>query len=386
MQGKGTWRPSAGRKRVVALGAALAAAAALALPAGAGANVPFQDINSPGPISNIFVGNELSCQVKLTQDDVFSYYPPSTRPGDCGTFLQVEGDSTVFGPDFGNHDGTATGALPGDYEPWVPVSQTAVTGSGTPSNPLSVTTRVAAGTAPNLFVRETYTYVIGSRSYGVKIEVINNNPLARTVRLYHAVDCYLAGSDYGFGFFVASPEAIFCSESPNNSPAGRLLGFGSSTPFNYIESYYGTVWAKTDGTNYPNTVEPDTNQDNGIGVQFNLTVPGGGTNEISTVDLSSTVDSGDVLETQITKGPKKKTKKKKATFEFAALLGGVPITNATFTCTVNSKPPVACTSPFKTKGKKGKKNTFSVQATANGETDSTPAAQSWKIKKKKKKH
>jgi len=384
MQGKGDQRPRRGRRRVVALGAAAAATAALALPAGAGANVPFQDINSPGPISNVYVGNELSCQAKLTQDDVFSYYPSSSRPGDCGTFLQVEGDPTVFGPDFQNHDGTATGGLPGDYEPWDPVSQTGVTGSGTASDPFSVTTRVAAGTAPNLFVRETYTYVTGARHYNVLIEVINNNPGARAVRLYHAADCYLAGSDFGYGFFVASPEAIFCSETPNNSPAGRLLGFGSSTPFNYIESFYNTVWEKTDGTNYPNTVEPDTFQDNGIGVQFNLTVPGGGSNEISSIDLSSTVDSGDVLETQITKGPKKKTKKKKATFEFAALLGGVPIANATFTCQVNSKPPVACTSPFKAKGKKGKKNTFTVQATANGETDTTPAAQQWKIKKKKK--
>ena len=44
-----------------------------------------------------------------------------------------------------------------------------------------------------------------------------------------------------------------------------------------------------------------------------------------------------------------------------------------------------CTSPFKTKVKKGK-HTFSVVAAANGETDSTPASQGWKVKKKKKKH
>ena len=62
----------------------------------------------------------------------------------------------------------------------------------------------------------------------------------------------------------------------------------------------------------------------------------------------------------------------------------MPITNATFQCTVDTKPPVPCTSPFTTKTKKGN-HTFSVVAAANGETDGTAAAQAWKVKRKKKK-
>jgi hypothetical protein len=181
---------------------------------------------------------------------------------------------------------------------------------------------------------------------------------------------------------------VFCTETPNNSPPGRVLGFTPSSPANHIESFFGTVWDETDGTDYPNTSEPDVFQDNGVGLQFNLTVPGGGSNEISAVELSGTVDSGDVLETAITSGPKKKVKakkkKKKVTFGFQATLGGVPVPNATFQCTVDSKPAVPCTSPFTTKLKKGK-HTFSVTASANGETDPSAAAQAVKVKKKKKK-
>jgi hypothetical protein len=383
MQGKDSRRRS-GWGAATSLVAVLAA---LALPVGAGANVPFQDINSPGPLSNIYVGNDLSCQVKLTQDEVFSYYPPATRPGDCGTFLQIDGTpgNPVFAPDFEAHDGTA--ASNADWLPWTPVSQSAVTGSGTPSSPFSVTTRVAAGVT-NVFVRETYTYVIGQRSYGVRIEVINNNPTPRTVRLYHAVDCYLAGSDFGYGFVNASTGGVFCTETPNNSPPGRVLGFTPGSPANHIESFFGTVWSETDGTDYPNTSEPDVFQDNGVGLQFNLTVPGGGSNEISAVELTGTVDSGDALETAITKAPKKKVrakkKKKRVSWQFVATLGGVPVPNATFQCTVDSKPSVPCTSPFTTKLKKGK-HTFSVTASANGETDPSAAVSSVKVKRKKKK-
>jgi hypothetical protein len=129
-------------------------------------------------------------------------------------------------------------------------------------------------------------------------------------------------------------------------------------------------------------------QDNGIGVNRQITVAGGGVNAVESWDLDATVDSGDVLETAITKAPKKKIKAKKkkakATFEFAATLGGVPIANATFQCTVDKRAPVSCASPFKTKVKKGK-HTFSVVAAANGETDGSPAAAQWKVKKKKKK-
>jgi hypothetical protein len=370
------------------LAAPLAVAAAALLPAAASANVPFQHITSPGPISDIYLGNELSCQVKLTQDDVFSYYPPGVAPGDCGTFVFIEFDSgSVFGPDFGAHDGTATGGLPNEV-PFTPVSQTPVTGSGTQSDPYAVETLVAAG-ATGFQVRERYTYVTGSRGYDVEITVINNSGSSRTVHLYHAVDCYLAGSDFGYGFFDSATGGIFCTESPSNSPPGRVLGFTPSSPTNYIEDFYATVWEETDGSNYPNTAEPDVFQDNGVGLEFTLNVPAGRqARATQTINLRGTVDSGDQLETSILSGPKKKVKskkkKKKATFTFAANLGGAPVTDATFTCTVDAKPPVPCTSPFTTKVKKGN-HTFSVQATSAGETDSTPAAQSWKLKRKKKK-
>jgi hypothetical protein len=362
--------------------------ASLAFASSASANVPFQEIQSPGPISNLWVGNDLSCQAKLRQDPVYSYFPPSTAPGDCGTFLQVTPNPAVYAPDFEAHDGTA--ASNSAWVPWTPVSQTPVSGAGTASDPYTVTTSADAA-ASGIRVSERYTYVTGQRNYNVDITVTNNNPGSETVRLYHAIDCFLAGSDFGYGHFDPATGGVFCTETANNSPPGRVLGFiPTAGSTRYIESFYDTVWGATDGTDYPNTVEPDVFQDNGIGLQWTLTIPGTARSgrAAETVGFTGRVDSGDVLETAITAGPKKKVRskkrKKKATFQFTATLGGAPVTDATFTCQVDARAPVACTSPFTTKVKKGK-HTFQVFATAHGETDGTPAVQQWKLKRKKKK-
>jgi hypothetical protein len=84
-------------------------------------------------------------------------------------------------------------------------------------------------------------------------------------------------------------------------------------------------------------------------------------------------------ETVISKGPKKKVKKKKGTFVFSS-----PEAGATFECALNKAPFAACTSPAKVKAKKGR-NKFQVRAVdAAGNPDATPAVYSWKVEKKKK--
>jgi hypothetical protein len=99
-----------------------------------------------------------------------------------------------------------------------------------------------------------------------------------------------------------------------------------------------------------------------------------------TVDTAVQPPTGDTTppDTSITKGPKKKTAKKKAKFEFTSTEPG-----STFECSVNGSPFAPCTSPHTVKGKKGK-NKFAVRARdAAGNVDPTPATYSWKVKKKK---
>jgi DNA-binding beta-propeller fold protein YncE len=85
-------------------------------------------------------------------------------------------------------------------------------------------------------------------------------------------------------------------------------------------------------------------------------------------------------DTTITQGPKAKSKKKKASFSFTSTEPG-----STFQCKLDDGPFEPCTSPKDVKVKNGK-HAFEVRATdPAGNTDPTPAEQSWKVKKQAKK-
>jgi hypothetical protein len=81
----------------------------------------------------------------------------------------------------------------------------------------------------------------------------------------------------------------------------------------------------------------------------------------------------------ITKGPKDKTKKKTATFEFT---GTDTRAVSGFECKLDAGPFAPCTSPHTVKVKKGK-HTFQVQAIDQAGNIGAPATDTWKRKKKK---
>ena len=100
-------------------------------------------------------------------------------------------------------------------------------------------------------------------------------------------------------------------------------------------------------------------------------------NNAATPSEQSCLAPGASPETRLVSGPKKKTKKKKAVFEFSTIAVG-----ATFECSVDGKAFAACTSPFSTRVKKGK-HSFRVRAVLGGVPDSTPAEQAWRVKKRR---
>jgi hypothetical protein len=83
----------------------------------------------------------------------------------------------------------------------------------------------------------------------------------------------------------------------------------------------------------------------------------------------------------ITKGPKDKTRKKTATFEFT---GTDTRAIASFQCKLDAGAFAPCTSPHTVKVKKGK-HTFEVQAVDQAGNVGAPATDTWKVKKKRKK-
>jgi hypothetical protein len=259
-----------------ALRTALATLAATALAGSAAqAAVPFKEIaSSAGPLTSVALGDELSCQVAYRGDARFELFPSAAKPGDCGTFVFTAG--TLFAPNFSAHDSTATSSLD-VTTPWTPVSQTAVTGTGTAANPFKVTTVADAG-ASGVRITQSDTYVTGQESYRTDTTVQNTGGAAATGILYRAGDCYLQESDTGFGFLDAAQGAVGCSINANNAPAGRIEQWYPITTANqYIEGRYSEVWgAIATHAPLPNTTRAAESIDNGAAISWSFSVEPGG--------------------------------------------------------------------------------------------------------------
>jgi hypothetical protein len=263
-------------------------AASAVLAGSAAAATPSADIAGAGKLEHITIGNELSCQVKYQGESAFQFYPSSVSPGDCGTFLSLGLGNELFTPDFANHGATATGigGLDNVTGVFAPVSQSPVSGAGTTASPLTVTTVVDVP-GRNLRLTETDSYVSTSQAYQTDVTIQNTGTAAREGNLYRAADCFLQGSDTGFGMLEGSNPG--CALSANNSPAGRIEQWVAITPGNrYSEGPFGTgstgtgIWHQISlRAPLNNAVEAATDQDNGAGISWAFSVGGGASQTFS---------------------------------------------------------------------------------------------------------
>lgn len=253
---------------------------ALAMPAGAAkpdtpqmpAAVAYQTVTSAGPLTDLYLGVDAAAQILHSGDVDWEVYPPDTRPGDYGTFLFIDG--VLYAADFTGHGGTATSSI-GTNTVLTPVSQTGVTGTGTSGDPYKVVTTVDAGTT-GIRVTQTDSYVVGQESYRTDLVLGNSGTASKAVLMYRAMDCYLGGSDVGYGFVTGTGPG--CSKNANNSPPGRIEQLVPlSTDNKYYEAHYSTVWSAIGTHNpLPNTCACATSTDNGMAISWELTVPAGG--------------------------------------------------------------------------------------------------------------
>jgi hypothetical protein len=252
--------------------AALAAVLLVAAPA-ARAAVPFRSIQSAGPLTQVALGNEGSCQVAYRGDTRFELFPSSATPADCGTLIAVDG--VLHAPNFASHDGTATTGL-GQTAPFTPVSQSAVTGDGTSGSPFKVVTVYDVG-ASGLRVTQTDTYVVGAEVYRTEVRIANRGGVAKSGQLYRGGDCYLQESDAGFGFVDGAAPA--CALNANNAPAARIEQWFPQTPGStFMEGSYAEVWAAIATQQpLPNRCLCDQAIDNGAAIAWGFSVAPGAT-------------------------------------------------------------------------------------------------------------
>ncbi|MEP7378318.1 MAG: FGLLP motif-containing membrane protein [Chloroflexota bacterium] len=216
-------------------------------------------IESPGPLSQIFITDDLSCQIAYAGDLGFEFFPSESEIGSCGTWVAAGG--TVWGP----VGGSAT------LVPFTVVSQTPVGGSGTVSDPFRVVTVVDIAEA-GLRLSETDSYAVGSRSYRTDVAVANTGSAGQSGVLYRAGDCYLQGNDAGFVRVEGgSPACIVDPAQGRRVEQWLPITVGS----HYFAGGYGDVWSNIlSQAPFPDTCACGEQVvfDNGAGLswQFNL--------------------------------------------------------------------------------------------------------------------
>ncbi len=232
-----------------------------------------------GPLIDVWIGNELGCQIARQGDNQFEMYSPTVKPGDCGTFLWD--GTTLYAPNEASHS-SATWSI-GGYRAFTPISQSQTSdslgGLGGPSSgtaPVtnSATTVVAVGST-GMVVTEVDTYVSGNDFYTTNVTVDNPTDSARTIILYRAGDCFLQVSDASNGFKGQPKGAIGCSVNVDNTPNGRIEQWVPLTAgSNYMEDFYSTVWRQI-GLHlpFPDTCTCSTNLDSGAGLSWSFSIP-----------------------------------------------------------------------------------------------------------------
>ena len=221
-----------------------------------------ETVSSPGPLAVIAVTPDLNCGVHHVGDARGAFYNDTA----CGTLVAVNG--TLFGP-----AAIPGGSAAGPRTPFTPVKQSAVTGTGTADDPFTVVTEVALGTT-GVLLTQTDSYRVGEEIYRTDVSLTKSGTDAINAIVYRAGDCYLQGSDIGYGMVGSPPGAIGCTAEPAPNPGGRAVQWRPLTEgSHYLQDRYDRLWAAI-GTQktFADTCSCTEPLDNGAGLSWSVTV------------------------------------------------------------------------------------------------------------------
>ena len=147
--------------------------------------------------------------------------------------------------------------------------------------------------------RRTHCPHKGEASYRTDVRIDNTSGSALDGVLYRLGDCYLQGSDSGFGIHDPVSGAVGCRKSQDADarveewvPITSGSHYYESEYYNVVSWPTGDTTASTRGTNFPNSSDDNTSQDNGTGISWSVQIPDGGHSTFS--ELSAFSPTGNV--------------------------------------------------------------------------------------------
>lgn len=244
----------------------------VALSAGT-ASAQRRELNPTGgttdPATGLRINMGETGQIQIHRAGTGQVYAPGSLPPSTdmynGIFLAVgpSGSATVYGP-------ASTAATASVDTVWTAGGQTPVTGSGTRADPWTSTTTLTGG---GFTVRWTVTYTLPDDEMLIDLEVTPPAGNTQQVRLYHAIDTFLAGSDAGPAYIRPS------AADPAVVGVRRLDVFEAfirvADPWDFFFSgLYSQLLATEfdNGRDLGNVEDTSDTTDNGIGVEWSLGV------------------------------------------------------------------------------------------------------------------
>lgn len=238
------------------------------------------EIESGGPLTSITISPSLNCDVRHEGDANGEWYDDVA----CGTFVAFAGN--LYGPEAVPAGSGATSQP--NYVPFTEVSQSGMTGTGTSSNPYTITTRVALGDT-GATLTQVDSYVGGATAYRTDIKITGGATAGDAV-IFRGGDCYLQDSDNGLGQVLDGISPV-CKAQADSANPERVEGFRPlSSGSAYLEANYGDVWrAIGTGEMLPNTCRCDELIDNAIAISWARDITEGATVTLSSLTFFSPV-------------------------------------------------------------------------------------------------
>lgn len=230
----------------------------------------------------INVGADNSFQVFNTTIDSgnLGQIYPSSQLGlaDMGWFVRM--DNMLYAPSFNEHGTTATGSI-GTTVPYGAPTVSAVSGLGTSASPFTVT--VQGAIASTLSFRQTISYVNGENFFRKSFALISTDATPINARVFLGSDIFLAASDSGQPLRETTSGAPGGRTCAGIAPTYTILHIPQRTPAPtaFSATGYDDVWAQIGAGALASSVNPAACIDNGAALQWDVTVPAGGTISVS---------------------------------------------------------------------------------------------------------
>jgi hypothetical protein len=218
----------------------------------------------------VWIGDQGQLQAKRDTDSANIFFRPSSQIGDAGFFLAFPAvtGAPVQNPALTGHvfgfDGPDSPHAE-ETDQFVPVSQGATTGTGTPTDPFKQVTsyEVATDSPATHFalVTQTTTYVNGGQLFDVRWDVKNTttSPAAPLrFKALTAADFYFEGSDVGTGIFTQGPPRFIGGTNADTGRSGGFVEIGApspSLPWSHYQALAYKLPDETDGNDIWSRVE-----------------------------------------------------------------------------------------------------------------------------------